>query len=130
MNDEERAKYVCPKDKENLEKKLKSGRSFGYFTLYTQREIYLLIAIVGIELTVALGAFLVMESVTNNFLTYENKLLIKQVDTYIKKDFKGMNCVEKNVFLEKYMTDKTIYGHHEMQDWLQENFNDNCNLNK
>ena len=130
MNDEERAKYVCPKDKENLEKKLKSGRSFGYFTLYTQREIYAIIALVAIELTIFLGAGLGVESYIDNKLTDQKNLLVKQVDDYIKHDFKNMNCVEKNVFLEKYMTDKTIYGHQEMQDWLQENFNDNCNLNK
>ena len=47
-----------------------------------------------------------------------------------KEHFENMNCVEKNVFLEKYISDPNIYTDQTMKDWLQDNFNDNCNLNK
>ena len=130
LNDEERAKYICPKDKENLEKKTKEGGSFGHLTLYGKSQIYMFVAIFTIELVVLFAVIYGSEWDTNVVLIHQKNLLVKQVDDYIKHDYKNMNCVEKNVFLEKYMTDKTIYGHQEMQDWLQENFNDNCNPNK
>lgn len=126
MDKEERAKYDCPKDKENLDKALKTGRSFTYLSQYSRKNLYSTIAVIAIELLIFTVAFLIAFAVMSDKLEHQKELLVVQVDKYIKTDFKNMNCIEKNVFLEKYMTDKTIYGHQEMQDWLQENFNDNC----
>lgn len=126
MNDEERAKYACQKDKENLDKALKSGRSFTYTTQRTRKEIAVIIAIYGVMFTILFAGML---SIDEQLLIKKNQIinkLVVQTDHYIQKDFKSMNCVQKNVFIEKYSNDLSIYGHQEMKDWLQQNFDDNC----
>lgn len=68
MDKEEREKYNCVKDKENLEKAQKSGKSFMYLSQKSRKDLY----------------------------------------------------------IDKYNTDPTIYIHSEMKTWLHENFIDNC----
>lgn len=126
MDKEERAKYDCVKDKENLEKFQKTGRSFLYMTQKGIKETWSVIAIMSVYMLIlVIGLNAVIQS-DDDKVTKQKQMLVIQVDNYIKHDFKNMNCFEKNNFMEKYSNDPSIYGHQEMKDWLQSNFDDNC----
>jgi hypothetical protein len=127
MDKEERAKYDCIKDKENLEKAQKSGKSFLYLSQYTRKNIWTTIAVSAIEVTIGVLVLMSIFTSTADQSYKDNQMLIKQLNQYIKSDFKQMNCLEKSSYIEKYTTDKTIYHDVTMQEWLVSNFEDsNC----
>jgi len=130
MDKEERAKYDCIKDKENLEKYQKTGRSFLYMSQKGIKEFYATIAFVAIYSLILIGFVAYATQIDDDRVTKQKQMLVIQVDKYIKSDFKNMNCFDKNSFMEKYSNDPSLYAHQEMKDWLQENFNDNCSSQK
>lgn len=128
MDKEERAKYDCIKDKENLEKYQKSGRSFLYMTEKGKKELYAFIAIFSLEIMFVSVGVAIVNGYDFDKLDHEKQALVVQVDSYIKSDFKNMNCLQEGSFMEKYANDPSIYAHQEMKDWLKEHYDDKCTM--
>jgi hypothetical protein len=125
MDKEEREKYHCVKDDENLAK-VKSGTKSFYISQRDLKATYGFIAGISVYLLVlSIGAAWAGWAVADS-TEKTNSMLINQLNTSIKKDFKNMSCPQKAVFINNYEADPNTYESQGLKTYLHNSFTDNC----